>query len=47
LCEAFRAAGRDYDEALKVACGRLIELVRLDQRFRVVEKGGGYYVALK
>jgi hypothetical protein len=47
LREAFRAACRDYDEALKVVRGRLIDLIRLDERFKVVEKGGGYYVALR
>jgi hypothetical protein len=47
----FRADGRDYDLVLKAARAQLIDLIRLDDRFELVEGGrtGGkawYYVAL-
>jgi hypothetical protein len=47
----FRADGRDYDLVLKAARAQLIDLIRLDERFELVEGGrtGGkawYYVAL-
>jgi hypothetical protein len=47
----FRADGRSYDDVLKAAHAQLIDLIRLDDRFELVEGGrtGGkawYYVAL-
>ena len=47
----FRADGRSYDDVLKAARAQLIDLIRLDDRFELVEGGrtGGkvwYYVAL-
>ena len=47
----FRADGRDYDLVLKATRAQLIDLIRLDDRFELVEGGrtGGkawYYVAL-
>ncbi|HSG20481.1 MAG TPA: hypothetical protein VLA31_06895, partial [Burkholderiaceae bacterium] len=46
-----RADGRSYDDVLKAARAQLIDLIRLDERFELVEGGrtGGkawYYVAL-
>jgi hypothetical protein len=47
----FRADGRDYDQVLKAARSQLIDLIRLDDRFELVEGGrtGGkawYYDSL-
>ena len=47
----FRADGRDYDLVLKATRAQLIDLIRLDDRFELVEGGrtGGrpwYYVSL-
>jgi hypothetical protein len=47
----FRADGRNYDDVLKAARAQLVDLIRLDDRFELVEGGrtGGkvwYYVAL-
>jgi hypothetical protein len=46
-----RADGRNYDDVLKAARAQLIDLIRLDDRFELVEgrRTGGkawYYVAL-
>jgi hypothetical protein len=47
----FRADGRSYDDVLKAAHAQLIDLIRLDERFELVEGGrtagkAWYYVAL-
>jgi hypothetical protein len=47
----FRADGRSYDDVLNAAHAQLIDLIRLDERFTLVEGGrtGGkpwYYVSL-
>jgi len=46
----FKDSGQDYDDLLAATHGRLIDLIRLDGRFAVEERGTGvqsrYYVAL-
>jgi hypothetical protein len=49
LRSRFNADGRDYDLVLKATRASLIELIRLDDRFKLTGKAGGdgwYYVAL-